>query len=44
MIFADTIWISEMYRIFSSGVKLKVWKMRLYENKNGESIGSDSPF
>ena len=44
VIFADTIWTSEPYRIFSSGVKLKAWKMRLYENKKGESIGSDSPF
>jgi hypothetical protein len=32
------------YRIFKSGVKLKVRKMGLCENKKGKSIGSDSPF
>jgi hypothetical protein len=29
----DTIWISEPYRIFKSGVKLNARKMRLYGNK-----------
>ena len=43
LIIADTKWISEPYRIFKSDVKLKAWKMRLYENKRGKSIGSDSP-
>jgi hypothetical protein len=31
------------YRIFESSVKPKARKMRLWENKKGESIGSDSP-
>jgi len=41
---ADTIWIYATYRIIKSGVKPKAPKMRLYENKKDESIGSDSPF
>jgi hypothetical protein len=41
---SDTIWIYATYRIIKSGVKPKAPKMRLYENKKDESIGSDSPF
>ena len=44
VIFADTIWISKPYLIFSSDVKPKARKLRLYENKKGKSLGSDSPF
>jgi len=43
-IISCTKWISEPYRTFKSGVKFKARKLRLYENKKGESIGSDSPF
>jgi len=43
-IIADTKWISEPYRIFKSGVKPEARKMRIRDNKKGESIGSDSPF
>ena len=38
------IWISAAYRIFKSGVKPEARKMRLWGNKKGKSIGSDSPF
>ena len=40
---ADTKWISEPYPIFSFSVKPQARKIRLYENKKGESKGSDSP-
>jgi hypothetical protein len=40
---ADMKWIHAAYRIFKSAVKPKARKMRLWENKKGESIGSDSP-
>ena len=43
VIFTDTIWISEPYRIFKSCVKQKARKMRLWDNKKGKSNGSDSP-
>jgi len=36
-------WIHAAYRIFKSGVKPQARKMRLWDNKKGESIGSDSP-
>ena len=41
---ADTIWISETYLNFSSGVKPHVRNMGLCKNKKGKSIGLDSPF
>jgi len=44
MIFTDMIWISGLYRLFSSGAKLKARKLPLYENKKGKSLGLDSPF
>jgi len=36
-------WISEPYRIFKYGLKPYARKMRLWGNKKGKSIGSDSP-
>jgi hypothetical protein len=36
--------IHAAYRIFKSGVKPQARKMRLWDNKKGKSIGSDSPF
>ena len=41
---ADTKWISALYLIFESGVKLKARKMGFCEKKEGKSIGSDSPY
>jgi hypothetical protein len=41
--YTDTIWISEPYRMFKSGVKSKARKMRLWGNKKGKSIGPDPP-
>ena len=41
---ADTKWISALYLIFKSGVKLKARKMGFCEKKEGKSIGSDSPY
>jgi hypothetical protein len=40
---ADTKWIYATYRIFCFSVKSGSRQMRLWENKKGESIGSDSP-
>ncbi len=42
--FTDTIWISAPYRILKYCVKLEARKMRFWNNKEGKSIGSDSPF
>ena len=43
IIIADTNWIYATYRTFKFGVNLKAQKIRLWENKKGKSIGSDSP-
>jgi hypothetical protein len=44
LIVADAKWIYARYPDFGFGVKQKVRKMRLCENKKGKSIGSDAPF
>ena len=43
MIITDTKWISETYRTFNYSVKLEARKIRLRENKKGESLDLDSP-
>ena len=40
----DVEWISGAWHIFKFGIKPPAQKMRLWENKKGKSLYSDSPF